>query len=192
MKNPNLTITLPTGFLSGKPLAKLQSFNEKVAEHDKDCATLELDATGDAIDVMTAEVSELEQWQHIIRRRRLKLARLGLSLSEERETLLTELHDDCLAGVEKAEGRHESAIDATVKKLELAGIGPRPNASVQAATIQMRHRALESAPVQEARAAMENAKVAREMAYRAADSQDALREHYRDEIQLIISLYAVL
>ena len=68
MKNPNLTITLPDGFLSGKPLAKLQSFNEKVAEHDKGCATLELDATGDAIDEMTVEVLELEQWQHIIRR----------------------------------------------------------------------------------------------------------------------------
>ena len=190
MKNPNLTIALPAGYLDSKAAGKVTAFNTRVGEFEAELRQLNLDACGNDIDVTEVEIGELEQWQRVIRGRRLKLARRGLSLCEERETLLTELHDDCRAGVEKAEGRHESAIDATVKKLELAGIGPRPNASVQAATIQMRHRALESAPVQEARAAMENAKVAREMAYRAADSQDALREHYRDEIDVVVQIFA--
>jgi hypothetical protein len=92
--------------------------------------------------------------------------------------------------VEKAESRHESAINATVKQLVAAGIGPRPNASVQAATIQMRHRAYESEGVQEARAAMENAKVAQKMAFGAADSQDALRQYFRDEIDVVIQIFA--
>jgi hypothetical protein len=185
----NLTITIPEGFLSGKPAEKLEDFNRRAAEFNSDRQTLQLDSLGNDIDRMKVEIGELEQWQRVVRRRRLELGRLGLTLCEQRESLLTALQEDCRVGLEKAESRHESAINATVKQLVAAGIGPRPNASVQAGEIQMRHRAGESQAVQAARAALENAKVAREMAFRAGDSHDALREHFRGEIDLIIQLF---
>ena len=192
MKNPNLTITLPAGYLHSKASDKVGTFNASVGEFEAELRQLAIDATGQAINPMTVEVSELEQWQHIIRRRRLELARRGLSLCEERESLVDDLLDENTKAIAKAEQGLAKATKKTIEVLQSAGIGPRPGATPNAARIQMAHKAGESKQVAAARDRLATAKTATDLLHTAARSDEQLRDHYRDEIQLIISLYAVL
>jgi len=191
MKNANLRITLPTGYLDSKEAARVSTFNDQVSEFDAELRQLNLDAEGDAIDPMTVEIADLIQWQHIMRRRRLELGRKGLSLVEERESLVDTLLAESANAIKDAEQGLEKATATTIKALEAAGIGPRPGAAPNAARIQMQHKANESAPVAAARNRVATAKTALELLHTAQRSDEQLRSHYRHEIELMIAIYAI-
>ena len=189
--NPNLTITLPTGYLEPKPADKVSTFNASVGEFEAELRQLAIDATGQGIDPMTVEVGELEQFQHVMRRRRLGLGRQGLALVEEREALVNDLLAESANAIAKAEQGLEKATATTIKALEAAGIGPHPGASESAAKIQMTHKASESAQVAAARNRVSTAKTAQGLLHTAARSEEQLRDHYRHEIELMIACYAI-
>jgi hypothetical protein len=103
MKNANLTITLPTGYLAPKPSDKVSTFNASVVEFEAELRQLNQDAEGNDIDVMTVEIADLEKWQYVMRRRRLELGRQGLALVEEREALVNDLLAESANAIAKAE-----------------------------------------------------------------------------------------
>ena len=191
MKNANLRITLPTGYLDSKEADRVTAFNDGVGEFEAELRKLDQDATGQDIDPMTVEVSELEQFQHVMRRRRLELGRKGLALVEERESLVDTLLAESANAIKQAEQGLEKATATTIKALEAAGIGPRPGAAPNAARIQMQHKANESAPVAAARNRVATVKTATELLHTAARSDEQLRDHYRHEIELMIAIYAI-
>ena len=191
MKNANLTITLPTGYLDAKPLDKVTTFNARVVEFEAELRQLAIDATGQGIDPMTVEVGELEQFQHVMRQRRLELARKGLALVEQRESLVDDLLAESTKAIAKAEQGLEKATATTIKALEAAGIGPHPGANPNAARIQMAHKAGESAPVAAARNRVATAKTAQDLLHTAARSDEQLRDHYRSEVELVIAMYGL-
>ena len=189
MKNANLKITTPTGYLDAKALDKVSTFNTRVAEFDAELRQLNLDAEGNAIDPMTVEVGELEQFQFVMRRRRLELGRKGLSLVEEREALVDDLLAENAEAIKQAERGLETATATTIKALQAAGIGPHPGAHPDAQEIQMRHKAYESAQVQAARNRLAMVKTATELLHTAARSDEQLRDHYRHEISIVIACF---
>jgi hypothetical protein len=191
MKNANLKITTPTGYLDAKALDKVSTFNTRVAEFDAELRQLNLDAEGNAIDPMTVEVGELEQFQFVMRRRRLELGRKGLSLVEEREALVDDLLAENAEAIKAADVALEKATATTIKALEAAGIGPRPGAAPNAAKIQMQHKARESAPVTDARNRLATVKTATELLHTAQRSDEQLRDHYRSEVELVIACYGL-
>ena len=191
MKNANLRITLPTGYLDSKEADRVTAFNDGVGEFEAELRKLDQDATGQDIDPMTVEVSELEQFQHVMRRRRLELGRKGLALVEERESLVDTLLAESANAIKQAEQGLEKATATTIKALEAAGIGPRPGAAPNAARIQMQHKANESAPVAAARNRVATVKTATELLQTAARSEQGLRDHYRSEVELVIACYGL-
>jgi hypothetical protein len=190
--NPNLTITLPTGYLDAKPLDKVTTYNTRVGEFEAELRQLAIDATGQDIDPMAVEVSELEQFQHVMRRRRLELGRRGLALVEQREALVDDLLDENTKAIAKAEQGLAKATKKTIEALQSAGIGPRPGATPNAARIQMTHKANESAQVAASRNRLATAKTAQDLLHTAARSDEQLRDHYRSEVELVIAMYGVL
>jgi len=191
MKNPNLTITLPAGYLASKPSDKVTAFNGRVVEFEAELRQLAIDATGQGIDVMTVEIADLEKWQYVMRRRRLELGRQGLALVEEREALVNDLLAESTKAIQQADVNLEKALATTIKALESAGIGPHPGASESAAKIQMTHKASESKQVAAARNRVSTAKTAQDLLHTAARSDEQLRDHYRHEIELMIACYAI-
>ena len=191
MTNPNLRITTPDGYLDSKAADRVATFNGRVSEFDAELRQLDIDATGQDINVMTVEVSELEQWQHIMRRRRLELGRQGLAMCEEREALVDDLLAESAEAIKAADVALEKATAKTIEALANAGIGPRPGAAPNAARIQMQHKANESAPVAAARNRVATVKTATELLHTAARSDEQLRDHYRHEIELMIAIYAI-
>jgi len=191
MKNANLKITLPTGYLDGKAADRVTTFNTRSAEFDAELRQLDIDAEGDAIDPMTVEIADLIQFQHVMRRRRLELGRKGLALVEERESLVDTLLAESANAIKQAEQGLEKATATTIKALEAAGIGPRPGAAPNAARIQMTHKANESAQVAAARNRVAAVKTATELLHVAARSEQGLTDHYRGEISIVISCYGL-
>ena len=191
MKNANLTITLPTGYLAPKPSDKVSTFNASVVEFEAELRQLNQDAEGNDIDVMTVEIADLEKWQYVMRRRRLELGRQGLALVEEREALVNDLLAESANAIAKAEQGLEKATATTIKALEAAGIGPHPGANPNAARIQMAHKANESKQVAAARNRVATVKTATELLHVAARSDEQLRDHYRSEVELVIACYGL-
>jgi hypothetical protein len=191
MKNANLKVTLPTGYLDAKPLDRVTTFNSSVAEFDAELRQLNLDSEGNDIDPMTVEIADLEKWQYVMRRRRLELGRQGLALVEERESLVNDLLAESANAIKQAEQGLEKATAKTIEALEAAGITARPGASPNAARIQMTHKAGESAQVAAARHRVATVKTATELLHVAARSDEQLRDHYRGEISIVISCYGL-